>query len=67
MKTKNVPAVLIDTQNNGARYTITIQVIWSDGNSQWLTPKTVDYQGYRYAYCGRFPDGEPYYQTSIKL
>lgn len=67
MRKKMVPAILIDTQKGGLRYSVTVEVDWDQHREEWIPPKTYDYQGYRYALCGRFPDKTPYYQTSSKI
>lgn len=67
MRTKMVPAILIDTQKGGLRYPVKVESFWDQSREEWMPPKSYDYEGYRYAYCGRFPDKTPYYQTSVKI
>lgn len=69
MRTKMIDALLIDTQNGGARYTVKTEAYWDQTRQMWVSPKTIDHEGYRYAFCGRLLDAErtPYYQTSVKL
>lgn len=67
MRTKMVPAVLINTQNGGVRTSVQVEAYWDQGQEAWMPPKNVDRDGWRFAYCGRFPDKTPYYQTASRI